>query len=134
MNGIWESKCGHLFVGAGGINQKHGVGILLNKRWTQKITKTEHVSERVIIVLKLRHQRIVDDSDHFSHTGYADKHIEKMYKCLEAQCRKKHTTISAEDFNAQFGLGEGTESVNVGKYALGKSNKRGTWLKQWLVI
>ena len=31
-------------------------------------------------------------------------------------------------------LGEGSESDYVGKHALGESNKRGSWMKQWLMI
>ena len=44
------------------------------------------------------------------------------------------TYYIAGGFNAQLGLGEGSESDYVGKHALGESNKRGAWMKQWLMI
>ena len=33
---IWESNCGHMYMDAGGFNQKHGIGILLEKRGSEK--------------------------------------------------------------------------------------------------
>ena len=42
---VWESKSDHIFMGAGGFSQKHGVQLLLNKRWKRETIKTECVSE-----------------------------------------------------------------------------------------
>ena len=80
---------------------------------------------------KHQQRRIVLAGVCVHHTGYSDVHIEKMHTCVETE---KHTTIIAGGFNAQLGLGEGSESDYVGKHALGESNKRGAWMKQWLMI
>ena len=116
-------------MGAGGFNHKHGVGILLNERWKRKIVKTEYVSERIITTtMKYLQRRIELASVYFSHAGYTEVHIEKMYKCIENHCNKKHTAIIADDFNAQLGPGDDSESDYVGP------NKRGIWMKQGLMI
>ena len=38
---IWETHQGHIFMGAGKFENKHGVGILLNKKWRKRITWTD---------------------------------------------------------------------------------------------
>ena len=48
--------------------------------------------------------------------------------------QQKHTAIIAGDFNAEHGSGDESESDYVGTQAVGESNKRGIWMKQWLMI
>ena len=110
----WESRGGHMHMGAGGFAQKHGVGILLNERWKRKIIKTGYVSERLITAAIKCHQRRIElTSVYFSHSGYADVHMEKMYRTTAT---KKHTTIIPGDFSAQHGLGTDSECDHVGKH------------------
>ena len=75
-------------------------------------------------------------SVYFPHSKYADHHIEKMYKTIEKHMtnNKKCIPISGGDFNAELGPGKGTECKSVGKYTLNESNKRGDWLKSWLML
>ena len=47
---------------------------------------------------------------------------------------KKYIPIIGGDFNAVLGLGKGTECKSVGKYTLNENNKRGDWLKSWLML
>ena len=47
---------------------------------------------------------------------------------------KKCIPIFGGDFNAELGLGKGPECKSVGKYTLNESNKRGDWLKSWLML
>ena len=75
-------------------------------------------------------------SVYFPHSGYADHHVEKMYRTIE-----KHTTndrncipIIGGDFNAELGPGQGTECTSVGKHTLNGGNKRVDWLKHWLML
>ena len=35
---IWETHHKHIFVGAGKYDNKHGVGIMLNRKWRQKLS------------------------------------------------------------------------------------------------
>ena len=120
-------------MGAGGFTQKHG--ILLNKRWKRKILNTESVNQRMITTtIKCHHRRIELATVYFLLSGYTDVHIEKMYKCIKNHCNKKHTTIIAGAFNAQLGLGIDSERDYVGEHTTGQANKRGIWMKQWLMI
>ena len=75
-------------------------------------------------------------SVYFPHSKYVDHHIEKMYKTIEKHMtnNKKCIPIIGGDFNAELGPGKGTECKSVGKYTLNESNKRGDWLKRWLML
>ena len=59
-----------------------------------------------------------------------------MYKTIEKHMtnNKKCIPIIGGDFNAELGPGKGTECKSVGKYTLNESNKRGDWLKSWLML
>ena len=81
---IWETHHKHIFKGSGKFDNKHGVGIMLNKRWRQRIIDTEYINERAItttIVVNRQHIKLM--SVYFTHSRYADHHIEKMYKTIE---------------------------------------------------
>ena len=103
---ICERHKKHFFMGAGKYDKKHGVGIMLNKKWRQKIIDTEYISERAITTtIVVYHQRINLMSVYFTHSGYAVHHVESMYRTIE-----KHTTndrncipIIGGHFNAELG-------------------------------
>ena len=80
---MWETHHKHISMGSGKFDNKHGVGIMLNKRWRQRIIDTEYINERAITTL---------------------------------------------------GPGNGTERKSVGRYTLNEGNKRGDWLKSWLML
>ena len=75
-------------------------------------------------------------SVYFPHSRYADHHIEKMYKTIEKHMQndKNCMPIIGGDFNAELGPGSGPECKSVGKHTLNESNKRGDWLKSWLML
>ena len=125
------------FHGSRKCDNKHGVGIMLNKKWRQKLIDTESINERAITTsIMVNHHRIKLMSVYFPHSGYADHHIEKMYRTTEKHMtnNKKCIPIIGLDFNAELGPGKGTECKSVGKYTLNESNKRGDWLKSWLML
>ena len=63
-------------MGAGKYDNTHGVGILLNKKWKQRIIDTEYINERTIsTTIVVNRQRIKLMSVYFLHSGYADHHI-----------------------------------------------------------
>ena len=134
---IWETHHKHIFMGSGKFDNKHGVGIMLNKRWRQRIIDTEHINERAItttILVNRQHIKLMSET--FHHSKYADHHIEKMYKTIEkhmAHCNG-YIPIIGGDFNAELGLGKGTERKSVGRYTLNEGNKRGDWMKSWLML
>ena len=45
---IWKTHHKHIFMGAGKFDNKHGVGIMLSKRWRQRIIDTQYINERAI--------------------------------------------------------------------------------------
>ena len=47
---------------------------------------------------------------------------------------KRCTKLSSGDFNAELGPGKGSECKSGGKHTLNESNKRGDWLKSWLML
>ena len=91
---IWETHHNHIFMGAGKYENKHGVGIMLNKRWRKRIIDTDYINERAIKTTILVNRRRIDlMSVYFPHSKYADHHIEKMYKIIE-----KHMTNNKSAF------------------------------------
>ena len=132
---IWETHQKHIFMGAG--KYQHGVGIMLNMKWRQTIVDTEYINEPAITAtIMVNHQRIKLMSVYFSHSGYADHHVEKTNRTIE-----KHTTSSKNcmpifggDNNAELGPGYGIECTSVGKHTLNGGNKRGDWMKHWQMI
>ena len=116
---LWETHHKHIFMGAGKYDNKHGVGIMLNKRWRKKIIDTEYINERAITTtILVNRQHIKLTSVYFPHSKYADHHIEKMYKTIEKHMlsNKKNIPINGGDFNAELGPGKGTECKSVGRY------------------
>ena len=45
---IWKTHHKHMFMGAGKYDNKHGVGIMLSKKWRNRIIDTECINERAI--------------------------------------------------------------------------------------
>ena len=71
-------------MGSRKFDNKHGVGIMLCKRWRQRIIDIEYINERAITAaIVVNRQRIKLVSVYFTHSRYADHHIEKMYKMIE---------------------------------------------------
>ena len=134
---MWETHHKHIIMESGKSGNKRGVGIMLNKRWRQRIIDTEYINERAITTTVLvNRQHIKLMSVYFPHSKYADHHIQKMYKTIEkhmAHCNK-YIHIIGGDFNAELGLGNGMERKSVGRYTLNEGNKRGDWLKSWLML
>ena len=110
---------------------------MLNKRWRKRIIDTEYINERAIKTTILVNRQHIDlMSVYFPHSKYADHHIEKMYITIEKHMtnNKKCIPIIGGDFNAELGPGKGAECKSVGKYTLNESNKRGDWLRSWLML
>ena len=59
----------------------------------------------------------------------------KMFRTIEKHINsKKNIQIIGRDFNDELGPGTDVERVSVGPQTLKESNKRGDWLKQWLMM
>ena len=56
---IWKTHHKHIFTGAGKYDNNHGGGILLNKKWKQRIIDIEYINERTIsTTILVNRQRI----------------------------------------------------------------------------
>ena len=105
---IWETHQKHICLGAGKYENKHGVRILLNKKWRKSIIDTEYINEQAITTtITVNHHRIKLMSVYFVRSGYADHHMEKVYKTIEKHTNysKKSRQIVGGDFNAELGPG-----------------------------
>ena len=91
---IWETHHKHILMGAGRYDNKHGVGIMLNKKWRQKIIDTEHINERAIsTTIVVNRQRIKQMSVLPSLGICLRKHRENVQQDREAHSKlqKIHT-------------------------------------------
>ena len=121
-------------MGAGKYENKHGVGLLLNKKWRKRINDTEHLNELAITTtIMVNHHRIKLMSVYFHNSLTII-----LRKCTE-QSRstripvRRAIQIVGGDFNAELGPGYGVERVSVGSHTLKEENERGDWMKQWLM-
>ena len=91
---IWETHHKHIFIEARKYDSKHGVGIMLNKKWRHRIIDTEYTNERAITAtIVANNQRIKLMSVYFLHSGYVDHHFENLQNDREAhdKLQKIHT-------------------------------------------
>ena len=132
---IWESRQGHIIMCAGKFENKHGVAIIVNKKWKHRINWTKYISERAIATsITVNKQHITLMSVYMPHSGYADHHVEKAYNMIEKVIKPtKNMQIIGGDFNAELGPGIGVERTSVGQHTLKEANSRGDWMKQWLM-
>ena len=93
---LWETHNKHTFMGAGKYDNKHWVGIMLNKRWRKIIIDIKYINERAITATVLvNRQHIKLMSVYFPHSKYADHHIEKMYKTNEKHMMNNKNTFQS---------------------------------------
>ena len=113
------------FSWAGKDDNKHGIGIFLIKKCKQRIVDTEYINEVPSPPQSWSTANKLMNV-YFTHSGYADHHIEKMYRTLERHTEncKRYIPIIGGDFNAELGLGHGNECKSVGRYALNEGNKK----------
>ena len=132
---IWETQQGHIVVDSGKFTNKHGVAILLNRRWKNQISWIQCACKHVVAMsISVNKQPIVLMSVYMPHSGYTDHQVEKTYKTITTTIEKdKSMKISGGDFNAELGPGEGIELSAVGHHTLNKANCRGEWMTQWLL-
>ena len=59
-----------------------------------------------------------------------------MYKTIEKHTTncKQYIPVAGGDFNAELGLGHGTECISVARYTLNEGNNRGDWMNYWLML
>ena len=132
---IWETQQGHLMVESGKFTNKHGVVILLNRRWRNQINWVQCACERVVAMsISVNKQPITLMSVYMPHSGYPGNQVEEIFKSILTTIEKdKSMKIIGGDFNTELSPGEGIDLSSVGHYTLNKANCRGEWMTQWLI-
>ena len=75
-NEIWETQQDHIMVESGIFTNKHGVAILLNKRWKNQINWVQCACERVVAMsISVNKKPIVLMSVYMPHSGYPDHQV-----------------------------------------------------------
>ena len=129
-NKVWETEQGHFVMESGKFLNKHGVAIIVNCRWRNKINWVECASERVVAAsISVNKQPINLVSTYMPRGGYPDHQVERTYERIRRVIgTDRNMKIIGGDFNAELGPGNGVEQSSVGHYTLNKGNCRGEWL------
>ena len=94
----------------------------------ERFNWTDYINERAIATFfTVNKQRALLMSVYFSHSEYADHHVESAYRSIEkrTKSKKKSIQIVEGDFNAELGPVFDVERVSVGPHTLKEGNKRG---------
>ena len=124
---VWESNQGHVVFESGKLVNKHGVAIIVNSRWRNKINWVECASERVIATsISVNRNPTTLISAYMPHSGFPDHQVEKTSDTIRRVIgTDKNMKIIGGDFNAELGPGAGVEQTSVGLKTLNKANYRG---------
>ena len=97
---------------------------MLPRKWRQRIIDTEYINARTITAtIVVNHQLIKLMSVYFSHSGYADHHVEKMYRTIERSTHRllEETSMLSWDQDAELTVQvlENTHSTEETREAIG---------------
>ena len=83
---VWETEQGHVVKESGKFTNKHGVAIIVNRRWRNKINWVESACERVVAAsVPVSKQPITLVSMYMPHSGYPDHQVEKTTQTRSAE-------------------------------------------------
>ena len=128
---IWETHHKHKFMGAGKYDNKHGVGIMLNKKWTQIINDTEYINERAITAtIVVNRQRIKLMNVYFPPLGICGpSHRKNVQNDREAHNKlQKIHTYCWRRLQCRTGYWSRNHIHST------RENKRGDWMKHCLML
>ena len=129
---------GHRWIGFGGPGRKHGVGILVHRRWSSKVTQVKELQQQRAAAIDIdcgsRLLRLV--SAYFPHAGRPDREVEALYAAIEEDMedakRRKADIVIGGDFNAELGgRQQGEDSRIIGNHGGGSRNRRGEIMAKW---
>ena len=71
----------------------------------------------ILTSITVNKQHVLLMSVYFTHSGYADHHVEKVYRSIEklTKSKKENIQIVGGDFSAELGFG--VERVSVGPHS-----------------
>ena len=137
---IWETHHKHILMGAGKYDNKQGVGIMLNKKWRQKIIDTECISESANGPSQHRFWSTINASIWWAYTfptpgmpTITSKKCTEQLRSTRIPAKSVFQIVGGE-FNAELGSGCGGGRTSVGPHTLNVGSKKGDWLKHWLML
>ena len=123
---MWMSNPGYVIMESGKLMNRHGVAIIVNSKWRNKINWLECASERVVATSNSDNKKPITFGKNMPHSGYPDHHVERAYETIRRAIDKdRNMKIIGGDFNAEMGAGIGIEQASVGHYDPSESNKKG---------
>jgi len=133
-----ELSCGHLWFGSGGTKGKHGIGVLLHKRWESAKPIWKAMNERLgTLTLNFGNWTAMFIVAYFPHCGYGDSAVQTLYDDLDgiltAARKKGHFCFIGGDWNAEATRASNTSEPwsSIGKYSNKVGNERGLWMESW---
>ena len=83
-----EPESGHIWMGSGGTKGKHGVGILLHRRWKNKITWKAVCSRVGALWMSVGSTKLAIIVVYMPHCGYPDPQVEAIYRKLDVAVKE----------------------------------------------
>lgn len=109
---------------------------MINKRWSNRITRVASISDRVIYVsLKLNEMYSIKVIQAYAPTStHDDEEVETFYEDVSKAMEENraHYQILAGDFNAKLGKREDVSESSIGNYGYDQRNERGDTLLNFL--
>ena len=129
-----ESK--HIWFGSGGTRGKHGVGILVHKRWSNHVRGWRAINTRIgVLDIDVGPWKLSVFVVYMPHGGKSDICLEEVYSTISTLVKEarsaKRMTILGGDWNAEVESAAWESHATVGAFANPKGNARGEWLHRW---
>lgn len=131
-------QSGHTFFYRGSDSQTlmHGVGLFIHKRWSNHITHTKSISDRVIYVcLRINSKYSVKVIQAYAPTStHDDEEVEVFYEDVAKamEDNRAHYQYIVGDFNAKLGKREEESEISIGNFSHDQRNERGDTLLNFL--
>ena len=122
---VWETHHKRIFTEEGKYDDKHGVGIMLNKKWRQRIVDIDYINELAITAtIGANRQRIKVMSVYvilpLGTCGPSRRKNVQNDRGARDKLQKIHTFCWR-----RLQCGHGTECTSVGRYTVNEGNKKG---------
>eukprot|EP00973_Karenia_brevis_P054422 7562530-Karenia_brevis.AAC.1 len=86
-------ESGHLWLGSGGTAGKHGVGILLHRRWSHQVKSWHASSTRLgVLELDLGRLKLTLVVTYMPHAGKSDAEVEKVYSSMSTVLKQARSS------------------------------------------
>ena len=134
----FTDAAGHRWMSSGGPGRKHGVGILVHRKWRHAVKRFSVIAARRALAVDVNIGggafRVI--SAYFPHAGLQDASVEALYAAINADmvAAKKRglQVVLGGDFNAEVGARQpGEEEKVLGAHGRGVRNRRGEMMAKW---